>query len=76
MTICELFVNVEASEGELSVEVFDAKGNLAARSEPLSGDLLRGWVEWAAGSIARLEGYSVSLRFTLRKARLYSYWVE
>jgi hypothetical protein len=73
---CKLRVNVDARRGELRVEVFSGDGNVVARSEPLTGDLLREPVKWAEGKIADLKGQTVSLRFTLRKGQFYSYWLE
>lgn len=72
----KLLVNVDARRGELRVEVFGGDGNVVARSEPLTGDLLREPVKWAEGEIAVLKGQTVSLRFTLRNGQLYSYWLE
>jgi hypothetical protein len=72
----KLLVNVDARRGELRVEVFSEDGNVVARSEPLTGDLLREPVKWAEGEIADLKGRTVSLRFTLRNGQFYSYWLE
>ena len=72
----ELFVNVEASEGELAVEVVDENGAVVARSEPLSGDQPNAAVAWQDGNIADHEGTAVQLRFALRDASLYSFWFE
>lgn len=72
----KLLVNVDARYGELHVEVFSEDGNVVARSEPLTGDLLSEPVKWAEGEIADLEGQTVSLRFALHNGQLYSYWLE
>jgi len=72
----KLFVNVDASKGELRVDVLDGAGKVVAQSEPLSGDLLREPVTWARGNIAEMEAQKVSLRFTLRGGQFYSYWLE
>jgi hypothetical protein len=72
----KLFVNVDAPQGELRVEALDHHGRVVARSEPLQGDLLGAMVNWTQGDLADLKGQSVRLRFTSRKAQLYSYWVE
>jgi len=42
----------------------------------LKGDLLRGEVQWQQGDMASLKGQTVSLRFTLRNASFYSFWLE
>ena len=72
----KLFVNVDAPKGELRVEMLDVTGRAVARSEPLSGDLLREPVTWAEGNIAKMKVQNVSLRFTLRNGQFYSYWLE
>ena len=72
----KLFVNVDAVEGELRVEALDKDGAVVAKSASITGDQLHGEVQWADGNIADREGQTISLRFTLRNARLYSYWLE
>jgi hypothetical protein len=76
VTASSLLVNVDAPTGELRVEVLDGNGKIVAQSEPLSGDLLRHRVKWAEGNIAEMKAQDVSLRFTLRDAQFYSYWLE
>jgi hypothetical protein len=71
-----LFVNVDAVQGELQVEVLDEDGQVVAQSKPLTGDLLREQVEWGEGGGADLKGRTASLRFTLRDGQFYSWWVE
>ncbi len=71
-----LFVNVDAARGELRVEVLDATGQVLAGSTALQGDLPSSQVEWRQGNVAGLKGQVVRLRFTLRNARCYSYWMQ
>ena len=71
-----LFVNADADEGELQVEVVDGDGRVLAVSVPLTSDLRRGRVTWEKGRFADLVGKVVSLRFKLRNGSLYSYWVQ
>jgi hypothetical protein len=71
-----LFVNVDAPKGELRVEVCDGDGKVLAASTPMAGDLPGAPVKWKEGDLARLSGETVSLRFSLRNASLYSYWLE
>jgi hypothetical protein len=71
----KLFVNVEALQGELRAEILDPAGEVLAASAPLTGDLLRGEVSWPQGNFAELKGQTVRLRFRLRQARFYSYWL-
>ena len=72
----KLFVNVDATKGELRVAVLGKDDKVLAVSEPTKGDLPRGGVKWRKGNIADLQGKAVSLRFTLHNASLYSYWME
>ncbi len=74
LNVSRLFVNVDAPDGELQVEVLDADRSVA-RSYPINGDLLRAEVTWFEGGIDGLRG-PTSLRFTLRNGHLYSYWFE
>jgi len=71
----KLFVNVDAPRGELRVEALDEAGKGVATSAPLKGDHRRAEVEWQAGDISDHHGKVVSLRFTLRNAQFYSYWI-
>jgi hypothetical protein len=76
-----LFVNVDADDGELRVEVLDEGGNALerfsrARCVPVRGDDTRRRVRWrGASDLSSLAGTSVRLRFHLRGGRLYSFWV-
>jgi len=72
----KLYVNIDAPKGELRVEALGEDGQRLAESLPLVGDLPRGEVRWELGDIAKLKGELVSLRFALRAARFYSYWLE
>ena len=72
----ELFVNVDATDGQLVVEVLDEDGAVAARSAPLLADQPSAVVEWQEGNIADHEGKAAQLRFALRDASLYSFWFE
>jgi len=70
----KLHVNADALKGQLRVAVLNGDGNVVAKSEPLTGNLLREQVKWAQGDMAALESQTVSLRFTLTNGSLYSYW--
>ena len=59
------------------MEVLDRAGNVVAVSVPMKGgDHPHAEVKWQQGHLADLKGRKVSLRFTLRLAQLYSYWIE
>jgi hypothetical protein len=76
LTGSTLYVNVDASGSELRAEVVDKKGKVVAASHSLTGDLLHGELHWHRGGLAGLQGQVVSLRFMLRHANFYSYWLE
>ena len=71
-----LSLNADASEGDLRVEMLDTAGRVLAQSAPLTGDHMKGRIKWTEGSPAKQIGRTVALRFTLRNARLYSYWFD
>jgi hypothetical protein len=72
----KLNVNVDATGGELSVAVLDGGGRAIAVSEPVTGNEPRAMLRWRSGDLASVKGKTVSLCFTLRRARLYSFWCE
>jgi len=70
-----LFVNVDAPEGELRVEVLDEKGAGVLQSEPIKGDTTLRKVTWPEQkNLEPLVGKTIRLRFTLRNGALYSFW--
>jgi len=77
----DLCVNVDAAEGEMLAEVVDAeslrplRGWSALECQPLRGDLLGEAVRWEGAERTSTEGRSVRLRFCLRRASLYSFWL-
>ena len=77
-----LFVNAACADGELSVEVLDARGDVvpgysAADCVPLAGDSTRHRMTWrGALNLARLSGRPVRFRFMLRRGALYAFWVS
>ena len=77
-----LFVNVDADEGELRVEVLDPAGKVLAgfardRCVPIRADGTLQRVTWrGGGEIGRLAGRAVRFRFHLRKGSLYAFWVS
>ena len=72
----QLLVNVDAGIGDLKVDVLDGSGKLMAASKTIVGDKPQAVVEWKSGDLAGLEGQTISVRFTLREAKLYSFWTE
>jgi hypothetical protein len=77
-----LFVNVAAPEGELRVEVLDQAGRVLAPYTragcvPVRADRTCHAVTWeGARDLAALAGRPVRFRFTLRRGRLYAFWVS
>jgi hypothetical protein len=72
----KLTVNANAHEGELRVEVLDSQNVVVAISENLGEDSTGKELQWKQGELAGLKGQMVALRFTLRNAQVYSYWLE
>ena len=75
----DLYVNVDARRGSVVVQVCDEHGEPMTRleaSEPITGDQPRAGIRFEAADWAGLESRAVSLRFTLRNASLYAYWIE
>jgi hypothetical protein len=76
-----LFVNLDAPQGELRVEVLTLEDKnygpfTAANCVPLRGDSTRQRVTWrGVESLARASNKNVKLRFTLTNGSLYSFWV-
>jgi hypothetical protein len=77
-----LFVNLDAPDGELRVEVLDREGRTlpdyaAARAVPVRGDATRARVAWTgATDLAAVAGQPVRFRFQLTRGRLYAFWVS
>ena len=77
-----LFVNLDAPDGELRVEVLDREGRTlpdygAARAVPVRGDATRARVAWTgATDLSAVAGQPVRFRFQLTRGRLYAFWVS
>ena len=74
----QLFVNVNAPQGELRVQLLDSSGQVLATSKPLAGDTTKQRVEWTHGQsdLAKWTGQPVRFRFQLSNGQLYSFWVS
>jgi hypothetical protein len=76
------FVNVEASQGELRMEVLNGAGNVIspfslANCVPVRGDTTRQEIHWkGAADLSSLAGRPVRFKFHLNKGKLYSFWVS
>ncbi|MCP4642339.1 MAG: glycosyl hydrolase family 32 [bacterium] len=77
-----LFVNADVDTGELRVEVLDRDGAPVApftadRCSPIASDGTLTRVQWEGDpSLEPLAGTPVRFRFTLRRGRLYAFWVS
>ena len=69
-----LRMTADAQGGSITVLVVDAKGSVLATSEPISADVTDEPVRWPeAVDLVELAGRQLSLRFEIRRARLYSF---
>lgn len=77
-----LFVNLDAPQGRLQVEVLDAEGNVIApfakeNCETLTADSTLAPVQWRGlEDLSTLAGKTVRLRFHLTGGGLYAFWVS
>jgi hypothetical protein len=72
----KLFANVDATGGDMHVEILNDKQKPMSLSSDIVGDQPRANVTWKSGEFSSLQGETVRLRFTLRNAKLYSFWFE
>ena len=77
----DLFVNVNALEGELRVRVSNAKrmpleGYDYEDGETFSGDRTVHRVQWGSRGMDELKGREVRFEFFLRDADLYTFWAK
>ena len=76
-----LHLNVAAPQGEIRAEILDAEGQKVlsgfSRGEciPVQGDSLNAELKWKKALVSSLAGKTVRLRFILRNASLYAFWV-
>jgi hypothetical protein len=71
-----LCANVDATGGILRVEVLDDQDKPLAVAQTIAGDQPRAVMSWLSGDLASLKGRPIHLRFVLRNARFYSFWLE
>ncbi len=77
-----LFVNVDAPDGELRVEVLDENGEVLApfsrnNCKPVQVDSTIQPIEWKGeADLSTLSGRAVRFGFHLTRGRLYSFWVS
>lgn len=79
-----LFINATAAaqSGRIVAEITDREGRTALPGwgaddcAPVTGDHVRAELRWQGRELAELRGKSVRIRFHLRNADLYSFWLE
>ena len=78
-----LHLNVDATRGNVSVELCDHQGRSSragpptGRSKPVGGDCPDVTVDWqGGGNLRELMGRPITLRIRLENAHLYSFWTE
>jgi len=77
-----LFVNIDAPDGELRVEVLDENGSVLApfsraNCQPVQADSTLQPVVWKdEADLSTLSGRTVRFRFHLTGGRLYAFWVS
>jgi hypothetical protein len=78
----EIHLNVDASDGQATVEVLNSQGKpieglkVGRPSEPVRGDHVDAAVRWPESDLAAWNGKPVTLRIRLRNADLYSLWTQ
>ena len=75
----QFHLNVDATDGRAVGQLCDDNGVAIPgfeASEAISGDRLDVVVEWPNAKLEQLAGRRVRLRIVLRRAQLYSYWIE
>ena len=77
----QLFVNADAQGGDLRVEVLDANGRTISpltreACVPVNTNGTRLAVNWNKGALGDVSGREVRLRFSMRRGRLYAFWVS
>lgn len=77
-----LFVNLDAPQGELRVEILDAQNHViepfsAANCEPITADTTKQVVRWKSGSdLSAVASQPVKFRFHLTNGQLYAFWTS
>jgi hypothetical protein len=77
-----LYVNATAGAGQIRVEITEGDGRAVVpgwgleQGVPVVGDHVRGELRWPGHDLAELRGKIVRIRFHLKNADLYSFWLE
>jgi hypothetical protein len=74
-----LRLNIDAGKGAAWVAVCDRDGNPFhgfERSRAVEGDSSEAAVQWPGAQLGQLQGKTLRLKISLRKAKLFSYWFD
>ncbi len=71
-----LHLNVDATSGDVGVEVISSKGQVVAKSQHVTGDHRRIKLTGIADLEKQADQAPLQLRITLLHAKLFSYWFE
>ena len=78
-----LFVDADASKGELRAEVIDERGRTIRTgwskdlAQSINSDQLRIELSWQGNKgVEKLRGQNIGFRFHLKQAHLFSFWIE
>ncbi len=72
----KLCANLDAAEGELRAAAVTPEGEVLCSSLPMRGDLPVQEFRWSQADLRSFQDREISLRFALRRARFYSYWID
>lgn len=73
-----IHINADATQGMVKLELLDANGNVIPgfSQKDCQGLLIKDSLDYTVGWKSPLPGKEVKIRFILRDAMLYSFWVE
>jgi hypothetical protein len=77
-----LYINATAGAGQIRAEITERNGRVVVpgwgleQCVPVEGDHVRVELRWPGRDLAELRGKNVRIRFHLKNADLYSFWLE
>ncbi len=77
-----LYINATAEAGQITAEITDPEGRTVlagwerGQCVVVTGDQMRAELSWSGRELTELQGKSVRIRFHLKNADLYSFWLE
>jgi len=75
-----LFLNADSKAGEIHAEILDQTGNVIEpftlkNSSAMKSDKTLAELTWQGGDLSKIATKPVRIRFTLKNAKLYSFWI-